>query len=47
MAKKNTSRPVKPKGHIGDSKKDIDLIRKAMEIPPKTTTSSDKKKNKT
>jgi hypothetical protein len=44
MAKKNTSKPIKPKGYIGESKKDIDSLRKAMEIPPKTTTGSNKKK---
>jgi hypothetical protein len=35
MANKNTSKPIKPKGHIGESRKDIDTLRKAMEIPPK------------
>ena len=39
MAKKNTSKPVSPKGHIGESKKEIDSYKKSMEIPPRPKTS--------
>lgn len=53
MAKKNQpkqSNPVKKGGttkrdsRIGDSKGSMDNLRKAMEIPPKTTSSGDKTK---